>query len=73
MNAKSTNISTSFTADPKNGQMSFIIKFDQLGFVDGSNSQLSFDGGNQGRSLKEGTSQGFQATAKGFFRFQSGV
>jgi hypothetical protein len=44
MDAQGTDIGSGLTTDPEDCQVSFIVKFDQLGFIDRSNSQLTFDG-----------------------------
>jgi hypothetical protein len=62
MNAKCTDIGTSFAADVESGKMTFVVELKELLAVDGSDTKLTFDGGDQGGALEECTSQCLQGT-----------
>lgn len=62
MNTKCTDIGSCFATDPENAQVSLIVELVQLAFVDGSDTELSLDGGDQRRTLEEGTSQGLESS-----------
>ena len=38
--------------------------------MDGSDTELSFDGGNEGRTLEESASQGFKSTRESLLGFE---
>jgi hypothetical protein len=40
--------------------MSFVVEFVELGFVDGSDTELSLDGRDQRRSLEERSGEGLE-------------
>lgn len=62
VNAERSDIGTRLARHPKDTEVSVIVELEHLAFVDASNSQLSLDGGDQGRSLKQSTGQGLQGT-----------
>lgn len=57
VHTESSDVGASFTAHPKDAEMTIVVKFVQLAFVDGSDTELSLDGGDQWRSLEQSTSQ----------------
>jgi hypothetical protein len=63
VHAQSSNVRTSFTADPEHGKISFLIKVEQLGVVDGSDTKLSLDSTDKWRALEDGTAQLFQSSS----------
>lgn len=64
MHAKRSNICSRLTADPENTKLPFIIELVKLALVDGSNAQLSLDGGNKRRALEEGTGESFESAGE---------
>jgi hypothetical protein len=46
MNTQCTDIRSRLTGNPENAQMSVIVELVELAFVDGSDTQLSLDGGD---------------------------
>lgn len=48
-----TNVSASLAADPEDTEVAVVVELDELGLVDGSDTQLALDGGDQGRALEE--------------------
>lgn len=70
VDTQSPNISTSLTRHPKYTKVSFIVVFNQLGLVDCSNTKLTLDGGDEGRSLEKGASEGLQSSRQSLFVLQ---
>lgn len=64
MHAKRTDVCSSFAAHPENAQLPLVVKFVQFAFVDSSNTELSLDGGDEGRPLEEGTGENLQGTGE---------
>jgi hypothetical protein len=48
MNTHSSDVCTSFTTDPENSKVLFLIELEQLAFIDSSDSEFSLDGSNSG-------------------------
>lgn len=67
MHAERSNIGTSFARDPEDGKMALVVEFDELGLVDCSDTELTFYGRDQGRSLEESASQCFEGTGERLF------
>jgi hypothetical protein len=44
MNAKGSDIGSSFTTDPEDTEMTIIVELDNFALVNGSNTELSLDG-----------------------------
>jgi hypothetical protein len=42
--------------------MALVVKLEELGLVDGSNTELTLDSGDQGGTLEESTSEGLKGT-----------
>jgi hypothetical protein len=64
VDAESSNVGTGFTANPENTKMSVIVKFVQFAFMDGSDTELTLDGGNERRALEEGAGQGLEGASE---------
>lgn len=62
VNTERSNVCTRLTRHPEDTKVSIVVELEHLALVDASNSKLSLDGGNQGRSLEQGTGQGLQST-----------
>lgn len=48
-----TDVSAGLAADPEDTKVAVVVELDELGLVDGSDTQLALDGGDQGRALEE--------------------
>lgn len=59
MNTQSSNVRPCFARDPEDGQMALIVKFNELAFVNCSDTKLSLDSRDQRRSLEQSTSKRF--------------
>lgn len=53
-----SNICSSLTADPEDGEVSLVVKLKKLRLVNGSDTELSLDGRNERRSLEQSSSEG---------------
>ena len=60
VHAEGTDVCSGFAANPKNGQMSVVVELNQFQIVDGTDTELTFNGGNEWGTLEEGTGKGFQ-------------
>jgi hypothetical protein len=69
MDTECSDVRSSFAAHPENSQMSVIVKLVELAFMDGSDTELSFDGGDQWRSLEQSTRQRLKSSSE--LRFTS--
>lgn len=73
MHTKRSNVRSSFARDPEDGEMTVVVEFDEVALVDGSDSQLSLDGRNEGRSLEECSRERFESTSECLLSGQSSV
>lgn len=64
VHAQGSDIGTSLAAHPEHTQVAVIVKLNQLALVDGSDTQLSLDGGNQRRALEQGTGEGLEGAGE---------
>jgi len=64
MDAKGSNVSTSFTRDPEDSHITLFIKVEHLQLVDVTDTELLLNSGDQWRSLEASTSQ----RVKGLFK-----
>lgn len=64
MHAKGTDIGSGLAADPEDTQLPLIVELVKLALMDGTNTQLTLDGGNQGRSLEKSTSESLEGACK---------
>lgn len=62
VDAERSDIGTGLARHPEDTKVSVVVELEHLAFVDASNSELSLDGGDQGRSLEQSTGQGLQGT-----------
>jgi hypothetical protein len=62
VDAKSTDISTSLAGDPEDGKVTSSVELEHLGFVNGTDSQSALDGGNERRTLVQGTTESLEGT-----------
>lgn len=64
VHAECTDIGSSLTADPEDTEVAVVVELDQLALVNGTDTQLTLDGGDQRRALEEGTGQGLEGTGE---------
>lgn len=64
VDAQGTDVGTGLAADPEDTQVAVVVELDELALVDGSDTELALDGGDQGRALEEGTGQGLEGAGE---------
>lgn len=64
VDTQSPNVGSRFAADPENTKVSVIVEFEKLALVNGPDTKLALDGGDQRRPLEKCTSQGFQSASE---------
>ncbi len=62
MYAKCPDVSTGLTRDPEHSEVALFIELQQLRFMNGAYTKLSFHSRNERRSLEEGSCEGLQGT-----------
>ena len=62
VNAEGTDVSTSLAADPENTKLPLIVEFVKLALVNGSDTELALDGGDERGTLEESTSESLEGT-----------
>lgn len=61
---QSSDVRASLAADPEDTEVAVVVELNQLRFVDGSDTELTLDGGDQGRSLEEGAGEELEDASK---------
>ena len=64
MNAKSSNIGTSLATDPEDTHVSLFVVLEKFGFINGSYSELFFDGRDKWWPLEAGASERLESLFK---------
>lgn len=64
MHAESTDVGTGLAADPEDTEVAVVVELNQLALVDGTDTQLALDGGNQRRTLEQSTGKRLEGTGK---------
>lgn len=64
MDTESTNVGSSLAADPEDTEVAVVVKLNELALVDGSDTELTLDGGDQRGTLEESTSKGLKGTGE---------
>lgn len=64
VHAQGSNVGTSLAADPEDAEVAVIVELDELALVDGTDTELTLDGGDQGRTLEEGTGEGLEGAGE---------
>ena len=57
MNTHGSDVSSSFTGDPEDSKTLLVVVLEQVRLVDGSYTELTFDSGDQWRSLEHGAGE----------------
>jgi hypothetical protein len=60
VDAEGTDVGSSLAADPEDTELPLIVELVELALVDGSDTQLTLDGGDQRGTLEESTGQGLE-------------
>ena len=61
MHTEGSHVGASLTADPEDAHVAVLVVLDQLRLVDGTNTELLLDGGDQGRTLEACTLEGVES------------
>ena len=61
VNAKSTDVGTSLAADPEDTKLPLVVELVELALVDGTDTELTLDGGDERGTLEESTSEGLES------------
>lgn len=64
VNAQSTDVGTSLAADPEDTKLPLIVELVELALVDGTNTELALDGGDERGTLEERTSKSLEGARK---------
>jgi hypothetical protein len=64
VNAKSTDVGTSLAADPEDTKLPLIVEFVELALVNGTDTELALDGGDERGTLEERTGEGLEGACK---------
>lgn len=64
VNTECTDVGTSFARNPEDTELSLVVELVKLALVDGSDTELSLDGGNKRRTLEESTSEGLKGAGE---------
>lgn len=73
MHAKSPDVGSGLARDPEDGEVAVVVELDELALVDGSDTELTLDGRDEGRALEEGSGEGLEATGEGLLAGEGGV
>ena len=57
VDTEGTDVGTSFARNPEDAHVTLLVVVEELGLVDGTDTELLLDGGDQRRSLEYGTSE----------------
>lgn len=68
VHAEGTDVSTSLTADPEDTEMAVVVELQQLNLVDGSDTELTLDSGDQRGSLEQRSGEGLERAQNLLFR-----
>jgi len=68
-----THVGTGLASNPEDGQVAVVVKLDQLGLVDGTDTELTLDGRDQRRALEESTGQGLEGLGELLLRLDGVV
>lgn len=64
VDAESTNVGTSLAADPEDTEVAVVVEFDQLALVNGTDTELALDGGDERGTLEQGSGKSLESAGK---------
>jgi hypothetical protein len=64
VNTQSTDVGTSLAADPEDTELPLVVEFVELALMDGTDTKLTLDGGDERGTLEERTSEGLEGARK---------
>lgn len=65
MDAKGSDISSGLARNPEHAEVAVVVEVNELALVDGADTELTLDGGNQGGSLEESAGKGLESLGEG--------
>ena len=57
MDAEGTDVGSSLAGNPEDTEVALVVELVKLGLVDGTDTELTLDGGNERRTLEESTGE----------------
>jgi hypothetical protein len=73
MDAERPDVRSSLARDVEDGESPLVVELDESRGVDSSDSELPLDGGDEGRSLEEGSGESLERPGEGFLIREGGV
>lgn len=64
MHTQCSDVGTGFARHPEDSQLTVVVEFKQLALVDGTDTQLTLNGGDERRTLEEGTGEGLEGASE---------
>lgn len=64
VDTESTDIGTGLTAHPEDTEVAVVVELVQLALVDGTDTELTLDGGDERGTLEEGTGEGLESAGE---------
>lgn len=64
VHAERSDVGTSLAADPENTEVTVVVELNELALVDGTDTELTLDGGDQRGTLEEGTGEGLEGAGE---------
>jgi len=64
MYTESTNVGSSLAGNPENTKVALVVELDELGLVDGTDTELTLDGGDKRWTLEKSTCKCLQGTGE---------
>lgn len=64
VHTESSNVRSGLAANPEDTQVPLVVKLVELALVDGTDTELALDSGDQGRALEKSTGQGLQSASE---------
>lgn len=65
VHAERTDVRSRLARDPEDTEVAVVVELDQLAVVDRTDTELTLDGRNEGRSLEEGSGESFDRSREG--------
>jgi hypothetical protein len=73
VHAEGTDVSSGLARDPEDTEVTVVVKLDELAVVDGTDAELTLDGGDERGTLEEGTGEGFDGAGELLLRLEGTV
>jgi hypothetical protein len=64
MDAESPNVRSGLAADPEDAEVPIVVELKKLALVDGADTELALDGGNERRTLEQRAGQSLQSASE---------